>query len=84
MLFGGPHDKTAGDGNPDREEYRYMSLENFAKLDENMKTSPLFLIIGAFLGMGIGFYNLIITVQNLEKKNDDDEEDQDNKWKSKN
>jgi len=38
------------------------------RLDLHFDKSPLFLSVGAFLGMLIGFYNLIRVVQSIDKK----------------
>lgn len=37
-------------------------------LDDRYETSPLFILIGVFLGMFAGFYNLFKTVSRLDKK----------------
>lgn len=38
-------------------------------LDSKFKTNYLFTLIGGFVGIGVGMYNLIKTVNDLEKKN---------------
>lgn len=40
------------------------------KLDLYFNKSPLFLIAGTFLGMGLGFYHLLKNLQVGNKKND--------------
>jgi ATP synthase protein I len=37
-------------------------------LDQKLHSVPLFILVGLFLGLGVGFYSLIKTVQKLEKK----------------
>ncbi len=37
-------------------------------IDEKSGTTPLFLIMGIFLGMGLGFYRMIKTIQNMERQ----------------
>ncbi len=37
-------------------------------IDKKMQSAPLFIIIGLFVGLGLGFYSFIKTVQKLEKK----------------
>ena len=43
-------------------------------LDEKVGTSPLFLILGIFLGSGAGFYNLYKTLVDGEEKRKKEEE----------
>jgi F0F1-type ATP synthase assembly protein I len=37
-------------------------------LDDKWATKPLFLIIGLFLGLGVGFYSMIRTIQKLDRE----------------
>lgn len=52
------------------------------KLDEHYNRTPVFTIIGAFLGMAIGFYHLIKQLQNIEanEKEKKDENRVRKKW----
>lgn len=50
------------------------------KLDEHFNRTPVFTIIGAFLGMAIGFYHLIKQLQNIEAKEKKDENKIRKKW----
>ncbi len=51
-----------------------------SKLDEHFKREPVFTIIGAFLGMAIGFYHLIKQLQNIETKEKKEENKLRKKW----
>ncbi len=45
--------------------------------------SPTFLILGSFIGMGGGFYNLIRTLSEMDRKRKEEESENsedDNKW----
>ncbi len=52
------------------------------KLDNYYDTSPLNIIIFAFLGLGLGFYNLIKSLKDIEKTAPEEPEDipKKNKW----
>ena len=52
------------------------------KLDIHNETSPLYIIIFAFSGLGLGFYNLIKSLKNIEniKPEDTEEVPKNNKW----
>ena len=52
------------------------------KLDEYLDNSPIFLIVGSFVGMGGGFYNLIRTLADMDRKRkeEESEEESENKW----
>ncbi len=39
-------------------------------LDDKYDTDPVFTLIGAFLGISVGLYNLIQTVNHIEKMNE--------------
>lgn len=43
-------------------------------LDSKFKTNYLFTLVGGFVGIGVGIYNLIKTVNDLEKKNKNKDE----------
>ncbi|MBD3226224.1 MAG: hypothetical protein GF313_15965 [Caldithrix sp.] len=36
-------------------------------IDQKSHLEPLFLILGVFLGLGLGFYHMIKTIQNMER-----------------
>jgi F0F1-type ATP synthase assembly protein I len=50
-----------------------MYIGNF--LDNKYAKTPIFTLIGTFLGMGIGFYHLIRTL--VPKKSDEQKSEQD-------
>jgi F0F1-type ATP synthase assembly protein I len=50
------------------------------KLDEYKQTTPVFTIIGAFLGMVIGFINLLRQLQTMERHEKKEINKQRNKW----
>lgn len=50
------------------------------RLDIYNNTSPVFLLIGASLGMGIGFYNLLKEMQGMKRKSTDQTEEKKDKW----
>ena len=52
------------------------------KLDIHYDTSPLYIIIFAFLGLGLGFYNLIKSLKGIDdaKPGNVDEISHSNKW----
>ena len=52
------------------------------RLDNYLKTSPLFVALGAFSGFGIGLYNLIKGLKQMDKASEkgNDIEDKKNKW----
>ena len=50
------------------------------KLDEYLGKSPIFVSVGAFTGMAIGFYHLIKQVQNIERKEKQDANKERKKW----
>jgi F0F1-type ATP synthase assembly protein I len=52
------------------------------KLDTHYNSSPLYIIIFAFLGFGTGFYNLINSLKNIDKIKTKSSEDtpKTNKW----
>ncbi|MBN1495565.1 MAG: AtpZ/AtpI family protein [Spirochaetes bacterium] len=50
------------------------------KLDDHFNRTPVFTIIGAFLGMAIGFYHLIKQLQNIEAREKKDENKIRKKW----
>jgi F0F1-type ATP synthase assembly protein I len=37
-------------------------------LDQKWNVSPLFLLIGIFIGLGLGFYNMIKVIQQMERR----------------
>lgn len=49
-------------------------------LDEYLGKSPVFVIIGAFAGMAIGFYHLIKQLQHIEQKEKRDANKERKKW----
>lgn len=36
-------------------------------IDEKTQQAPLFLVLGVFLGFGLGFYNMIKVLKNLDR-----------------
>ncbi|OHD68583.1 MAG: hypothetical protein A2W19_12390 [Spirochaetes bacterium RBG_16_49_21] len=50
------------------------------KLDEYLHQSPVFITIGAFLGMAIGFYHLIKQLFNMEKSEKKEKNEERKKW----
>jgi F0F1-type ATP synthase assembly protein I len=50
------------------------------KLDEYFHSSPVFISIGAFLGMAIGFYHLIKQLKDIEKSEKRDKNKERKKW----
>ncbi len=52
------------------------------KLDVHLNKSPLFVSIGAFMGMIIGFYHLMKSIKTLDEKvnEKDDDRNRPNKW----
>jgi F0F1-type ATP synthase assembly protein I len=49
-------------------------------LDEYRKTTPVFTVIGAFLGMVIGFINLLRQLQAMERQQKKEINKERNKW----
>jgi len=49
-------------------------------LDQRYGKSPLFLVIGTALGMGIGFYHLLKDLQSEESKDNKNKEKKRVKW----
>ena len=45
------------------------------KLDKYLEFKVLFLLLGLFLGLSLGFYNLFKVISNLENKSKDDPKD---------
>jgi F0F1-type ATP synthase assembly protein I len=50
------------------------------KLDDYMKRTPVFTIIGSFLGMAIGFYHLLKQLKEIDAKEKKDENKVRKKW----
>lgn len=50
------------------------------ELDTYLDRSPLFVSLGAFLGMGLGFYHLIKQLQHIEKISKESENRKRNRW----
>jgi F0F1-type ATP synthase assembly protein I len=50
------------------------------KLDEYFAKSPVFISIGAFLGMAIGFYHLIKQMKSIEQREKKEENKERKKW----
>ncbi len=53
------------------------------KLDEHYNLSPVFITVGVFIGMGIGFYHLLKQLKgldNLDKKEKSREKEVRKKW----
>jgi ATP synthase protein I len=52
------------------------------KLDNHFNTSPLFIVLGTFFGLGAGLYNMISGLKKIEKSGKEvNPEDQDKtKW----
>ena len=52
------------------------------RLDNYLKTSPLFVALGAFLGFGIGLYTLMSGLKQMNKVSEKNTnvEDKKNKW----
>ncbi|MFH0976713.1 MAG: AtpZ/AtpI family protein [Spirochaetota bacterium] len=52
------------------------------KIDVYFETSPLFVAVGAILGMGASLYNLLTGLRQMDKilKQDDAEEEKKTKW----
>ena len=55
------------------------------KLDDYLKKSPVFTLIGAFAGMAIGFYQLIRQLNQIERteKNEKNEKNEENEERKK-
>jgi F0F1-type ATP synthase assembly protein I len=51
------------------------------KLDNYLKTSPLFVALGGILGLGAGLYNLIKGLQQMDKLSQEDKTEKENKTK---
>ena len=49
------------------------------KLDNYYDKSPLFVTLGAFIGMSLGFYHLLKELKGLSKKEKDDEKEDEEK-----
>jgi F0F1-type ATP synthase assembly protein I len=52
------------------------------KLDSYLKSSPWFVVLGAFLGLGTGFYNFIKGIRQIDKmsKEEKPEDQKKTKW----
>lgn len=46
----------------------FLGLYGGEWLDRRLGTSPIFMILGIFLGVGIGFYSLFAELEGLMKK----------------
>jgi F0F1-type ATP synthase assembly protein I len=53
------------------------------KLDNHMKTSPLFTALGALLGFGSGLYNLLKGLRQMDKDTKDEKSNSNKENKSK-
>jgi F0F1-type ATP synthase assembly protein I len=49
-------------------------------LDEYLNRSPIFTIVGAFAGMGIGFYHLIKQLTEIERREKDKKNQERKNW----
>jgi len=53
------------------------------RLDLHYDKSPLFIMIGTFVGMGLGFYNLIKELQSQQKREEERDRDSERKVRRK-
>jgi F0F1-type ATP synthase assembly protein I len=51
------------------------------RLDNYLKTSPLFVALGSVLGLGAGLYNLLKGLQQMDKMSQKDKTEKENKTK---
>ncbi len=50
------------------------------KLDKYLNSSPWFLLLGAFLGIGSGLYSLFKSIKQLDDMDGKEKEDNKGKW----